>query len=287
MQQRNASQRYCLHSQAQLHKSFIFDDGCSTDDQAEANYGSGRKFGGAAKKGGSSRRKHDIRSQTKSTLAKVDGCWVCGGDHFAYKKHSKDEIQTALKTLKDKAVKTYISVDSVYATFSASFMEADEEPGEEEEDDRQANLEIVEYMADVSFQCGSSYESDSNQSQSITRGDLVFSSEDPASFKGIILDTGANRASTVSREQCNTYCKMFRVPRSIRKKLPGSGNVIHGIGGSAPIIGTAQLPVPFPGMDLVIDVDLKIVEGRIPSLLSLKDMKGNMLDIQILSNEIW
>jgi hypothetical protein len=156
---------------------------------------------------------------------------VCGGDHFAYQKHSKDEIQTALKTLKYKAVKTYISVDSVYATFSASFVEADEEPGEEEEDDPHANLEIVEYMADVSFQCGSSYESDSNQYKSITRGDLVFSSEDPASFKGIILDTGANRASTISREQYNTYCKMFGVPRRIRKKLPGSGNVIHGIGG--------------------------------------------------------
>jgi predicted DCC family thiol-disulfide oxidoreductase YuxK len=38
---------------------------------------------------------------------------------------------------------------------------------------------------------------------------------------------------------------------------------------------------------LVIDVEFKIVEGRIPSLLSLKDMKGNMLDKRILSNEIW
>jgi hypothetical protein len=198
-------------------KSFMCDDGCSTDDQTVANYGSGRRFGGAAKKGGSVRRKHDNRNQLRSTLAKVDGCWVCSGDHFAYQKHSKGEIQTALKTLKEKAVKTYVSVDSVYAAISASFVGADDECGDVDEDDRQANLEIVESMADVSFQCRSSYESDSYQSRSITRGDLAFESEDPSSFKGIILNTGANRASTMSREQYNTYCKMFGSRDALRR----------------------------------------------------------------------
>jgi hypothetical protein len=117
-------------------------------------------------------------------------------------------------------------------------------------DNRQADQEIVEYMADASSQCGSCYVSDSNQSRSITRGNIVFASEDPSPFKGIILDIGSNRASTMSRERCNMYCKMCGVPRRIRKKLPGSGHEIQGIGGSARVIGTAQIPVPFTGLDL-------------------------------------
>ncbi len=87
----------------------------------------------------------------------------------------------------------------------------------------------------------------------------------------------------MSYAQHKAYCNEFHVPirmsKADRKNLTGIG------GGSSPI-GTAILPVPFPDLNLVIDVRFQIVRERVPTLLCMKCMMDNGLDISIQDKEV-
>lgn len=97
-------------------------------------------------------------------------------------------------------------------------------------------------------------------------------------FKGLHLDTCANRSSVMSIAQYKAYCEEFRVPSRIDKS---KRSTLLGIGGSSSTIGTATIPVPFKNLQLTIDVDFKIVRDNVPTLLSNKDMIVNGLDISL------
>lgn len=101
-------------------------------------------------------------------------------------------------------------------------------------------------------------------------------------FKGILIDTCANRSSVMSIKQYRAYCDEFKTPFHINS----DDKVISGIGGQSKTIGNATIPIPFKELNLVIDVNFKIMKDNIPTLLSLKDMVDNQLDLSILKQEI-
>jgi hypothetical protein len=51
-------------------------------------------------------------------------------------------------------------------------------------------------------------------------------------------------------------------------------------------IGCAKIPIPLSAIGIAILVDFQIMDGSVPSLLSLADVKGNMLDVKMLENRI-
>ena len=97
-------------------------------------------------------------------------------------------------------------------------------------------------------------------------------------FRGILIDTCANKSSVISPSQYRAYCETFQVPCNILKQNIRS---LKGIGGKSVSIGTATIPVPFKDLNLVIDVTFQILDSNVPTLLSMKDMHDNGLDISI------
>jgi hypothetical protein len=69
---------------------------------------------------------------------------------------------------------------------------------------------------------------------------------------------------------------------------PSSGQNIKGIGGRRSTMGTAVVPVPFPNLKLILDVEFAIIPGDdTPSLLSLRDMRQNSLGLDISTGEAY
>lgn len=56
---------------------------------------------------------------------------------------------------------------------------------------------------------------------------------------------------------------------------------VHGIGGSINEKGVVKLKITFNGLKLVIDVDFLVLHQDIPTLMGLKDIVSNSLDISI------
>lgn len=56
---------------------------------------------------------------------------------------------------------------------------------------------------------------------------------------------------------------------------------ICGLNSNNPAIGTATMAIPFYDLDLWIDVEFGIMEFDCPSLLSMRDMVNNGLDISL------
>jgi hypothetical protein len=62
---------------------------------------------------------------------------------------------------------------------------------------------------------------------------------------------------------------------------------IKGIGGLQSVEGIAPVPIPFPDLNIMIEIDIVLLDGDTPSLLSLTDLKKNELDIDVLKDQIW
>lgn len=82
----------------------------------------------------------------------------------------------------------------------------------------------------------------------------------------------------MSYTQYNAYCKEFNVPFDINRR---DQQGIRGVGGSAKVIGSAIIPIPFRDLNLIIEVKFQIVNERVLSLLSNRDMIENGLDISL------
>lgn len=87
----------------------------------------------------------------------------------------------------------------------------------------------------------------------------------------------------MSYKQYKAYCEQFQVPVHINREDTRN---LNGIGGRSKSIGTATIPVPFSDLNLVIDVRFQIVTDDVPTLLSMKDMMDNGLNIRIQSKEV-
>jgi hypothetical protein len=245
------------------------------EENSEALYGIGRRFGGAAKRGPNFRRKGPRR----------DGCWVCKSqEHFARDKHTKQEIQTALSRMKETGA--YVSAASVEGLFQQPEDESEDTDDGDAADAMFATEEAVEaardavqHMGNVAFLCGFGQRMQ-REMETVQKKD---SRERDGKFHGLILDTGANRASMISRAQYRAYCREFGVTMQVR---PDQTRRIAGIAGGVAVLGRALIPVAFPELGLVLDVNFKITEHG-PSLLCLRDMKDANFQLDIQRNLLW
>lgn len=78
-------------------------------------------------------------------------------------------------------------------------------------------------------------------------------------------------------EQLQDLCHRLRLRPEIRPHDRG----VVGIGGGTKGTGTETIPIMFPDLRLIIDVNLLLMSGKMPSLLCMKDMKKNDLDITL------
>lgn len=82
----------------------------------------------------------------------------------------------------------------------------------------------------------------------------------------------------MSLAQNKAYFQEFDAPLRLKSTL---GLEIRGIGCTQHAIGSAIVTIPFVNLDFVIEVVFLIVDTTEPTLLSLRDMIENGLDISI------
>lgn len=102
--------------------------------------------------------------------------------------------------------------------------------------------------------------------------------ESSGNFKGVRLDTFANRRSIISTAQYAAYCHEFSLKRAIKES---NGETVGGIGGSQSAVGMAMIQIPFRDLELIIDVWFTVINQDVPTLLSMRDMVTNGLGISI------
>lgn len=131
-------------------------------------------------------------------------------------------------------------------------------------------------LARNSFMHARSFKSDQQLEWKKISSTLV--SENIQQFRGIYLDTCANRSSVMSYDQYKEYCMDFEVTFRLNRGNiePSAGN-----GGSQRTMGTATIPIPFTDLNIIIAVTFQIRRVSIPSWPSMKDMVENGLELII------
>lgn len=103
-------------------------------------------------------------------------------------------------------------------------------------------------------------------------------------FAGVIMDSACNRSSMMSLKQYKVYCNEFGAVAHIDT---AKSKQINGIASNkVKAIGSAIVPIPFPGIGITVEVEFFITESDTPTLLSLRDMKENALDLRVLYDRI-
>lgn len=295
-----------LSSETRSAGAFCVRHGRSNSREHGVNYTLWQKYSGDARKTvkGFSRpykRFNVSRGKVSSSwLRGHKGCYVCGKDHLARTKHTKTEISDAIQRLKRKDPTAMISVDDL--AFITGELSIDEISSEDHEGEDVVFSENVQDDADSTYITEDAM--NLNKSEEIRRANSAFmhgtsfandhfkklltmtaelsAGEGPV-FKGIYIDTCANRSSVMSYSQYKAYCEEFKVPCSISRE---ESRILRGIGGKSSSIGTAIILVPFRDLNLVLDIKFQIVSDNVPTLLSMKDMLDNGLDISIQQKEV-
>lgn len=276
--------------------------------QSSAMYTLGRQFGGEARKPvkqyGSRGYYRGQRRKKPSWLVGVTGCFVCGREgHRANERHDQEAVKAAIRKLKARKQTVLLSEEDL--NFVAQMFENDNETGEENDDianmgqemmsegeeDLEDNINDDGYLAFVAESDLQDLQSDlanssfshgrtiDNEKNAMIEAMYTHLTRKPQRcFEGVKIDTGANRSSIMSKDQYNSYCDTFGIRCSVRHP---DGRMIRGIGGNQPAIGFVTIQVPFRDLNLTIDVDFMLVSGSIPSLLSLRDVYENGLDISL------
>lgn len=97
-------------------------------------------------------------------------------------------------------------------------------------------------------------------------------------FKGIYIETCANKTPVMSYGQYKAYCERFHVPCQIFIGEEQSSRVI---GGQRCPTVSVTIPTPFRDRNLVTYVRFQIVSDNVLFVLSMNDMPNNNLDISI------
>lgn len=121
--------------------------------------------------------------------------------------------------------------------------------------------------------------------QSIGRGEMMSAQVDGEGmegrhyhfFDGIQIDTCTSRTSVISMRLYHAFSKIFNLPHS----MPTDKKSVAGIGGTSRATGVAVMQVPFKELDVVVDILFLVLKDVIPTLLSMKGMLNNGLDISI------
>ena len=221
----------------------------------------------------------------------VKGCFVCGQDHMANNRHSREEVTAAINRLKSRhpsALLTIEDLSSVVNMVNDNDIDQDKddgnvmwnEEGDESEDSditymlRTDADEVERSLSRNAFLHGRSW-SDTSSTVMFTTSNRTTSKK--VKFNGITIDTAANRKSVMCEGQYLAYQLEFG--RKIPIRPPKKG--VRGIGGRSEVIGEATIQIPFLKLHLIIDVEFSILKEISPSLLSNRDMIENGLDISL------
>lgn len=179
----------------------------------------------------------------------VKGSFVCGQDHRSNTRHSREEVTAAIEKLKAKNPSALLPVEDVQSAVNMA-MESDatdqnsDGDGEvlwNEENDGSTESDIVymassnmksveETLANNAFTHGCL--TNATDTQGIEDPYLTFycypAHKNQLQFKGIIIETAANRRSIMSESQYHAYQEEFgrRVPmRPPKRDVKGIGGV--------------------------------------------------------------
>lgn len=272
---------------------------------AEANYSLGKVYGGEAKgvpkkpwkakrNGRPYRSRHPRKRLSPDWIRGVKGCFVCGQDHRASTRHSREEVTSAINKLKSRHPQALLTVEDMAAVVELANDPHTESTSEEEvrwavdtDDDETAEVLLASVteedsqdlemaFANSAFLHGRTYSEDMDSALAVMNEQLA--KRDSDQFEGVRLDTAANRRSVMSIRQYEAYQKEFglRVPIRATER-----RTLRGIGGHGTIVGEAMIQIPFGDLGLVIDVTFTILEEDVPSLLSNRDMIDNGLDLSL------
>lgn len=97
-------------------------------------------------------------------------------------------------------------------------------------------------------------------------------------FGGLRVDTCCNKTSIMGSPQYHEYCLLFGIRPAIR---PAGNRGVKDIGGTEKEIGKVLIDVPFRLLNLIIAIEFLFLPKNCPTLLSMKDMLDNSLDISI------
>lgn len=108
-------------------------------------------------------------------------------------------------------------------------------------------------------------------------GRIQFDSDRTAAFKGVVIETAANRRSIMSLAQYRAH------EREFGRKFPLTppDKDARGIGGRSKSLGEVFIQVPSVDLNLIIGVKFSILQDDLPSLLSNKDLLDNGLDTSL------
>lgn len=239
----------------------------------------------------------------------IKGCFVCGEPHRANSKHPREQVTAAINRHKAQHPNALLTIEDLAAVVEMTvdaeedvdpddvqWAEDDEQGPDVDEDDVEAFLieddftgtsdldhmsrddmaELETRLANSAFIHGRSQQGDMAEAL-LTMHDQLGDKKGLA-FDGLRLDTGANRASVMCGNQYEAYTKEFGLRNAMR---PAPDRTIRGIGGRRKAAGMEMIQIPFSDLGLVIDVDFVIINEEVPSLLSMKDMYTNGLDLSI------
>ena len=243
--------------------------------EPEGFYGTSSRYGGEA------RRPLRWKGQNRRKAGSLK-CWVCQKQHRARDHHSQTEIREAFDKRRKENPKSAMLVEDV-----SDILDGDESSSDEndEKNDDSANIaELVETSQRMERTlANAAYCAGKNEVADLSNLRLALTADERPCFDGIIIDSGANRSSIMSLKQYRRYCEEFGVVPHIRTT---ARKPIRGIGGRKLTIGSATIPVPFSAIGVTITVEFQIIGEDVPSLLSLADIKRNMLDVKLLENRI-
>ena len=265
-------------------------------EESNAFYGFGTRYGGDARRKFS--KSNRLNPQTsrrphrKHNIGKRRGCIVCGKDHFARNHHSQDDIVAAIRRTKQSKPNALFVEENLMLTALDDESDSEGEDEQTESEESEGNLAIFHAavepfnkrlgvkLSNHAF-CHGAF--DRLQQKAYDDMHKALQKGEPEEFEGIIMDTGANRSSMMSLQQYLIYCQDFGAVANINK---GMASRVRGIGGKCQSIGVAIIPIPFPDLGITCDVLFHIIEGDVPSLFCLSDMKREGLDLRILKDRV-
>lgn len=227
-------------------------------------------------------------------MRSVKGCFVFSQSHRENYKHPQGDVKVAVNILKVRLPTAPVTVSDM-AFILDLCAQADHNPDyydkiaaewvQRKDTDSDSSLAFVESADLVEIEqnlSSSSFLHRRRIPQSRTtallgmHAQLGTNPDHP--FLGVHLETGTIMSSMMLRGQCAAYCEEFGVRSSL---IPGNGASVQGIRGRRTSIGTALIRIPFCNLNLAIDVDFLVIPDNLPSILCMKDMVDNRLDIRI------
>jgi hypothetical protein len=196
-------------------KIFLADESESSAEDVEGFYGFNRRFGGVAGRNRIKRSQRSHPHEHKDLSQRDMKCLVCLGPHRAREKHIKQEIFEPLRKKRAEGSITVANVafEDILEIYDKDVGDDEYDVNETSENDPRYNLatkneestvwiaisnsNLIEKMSNCAFLAGIGFKV---RKETETRG-LIMSADEQRKFESVIIDTGANRRSMMSKSQ--------------------------------------------------------------------------------------